>query len=267
MSSTWNIPSENPDPIVLNHKIKELGQWFHNLNLHGVATAPNHFLGDFPNIKWQRIASEIPLDLGGATVLDIGCNGGFYSIEMKRRVASRVLAIDIDERYLNQARFAAKTLDLQIEFRKCSVYQLDQIPERFDFVIFMGVFYHLRYPLLALDTVVKKVAGKLIFQTMLRGSKDTHACAENYSFWHTDIFFQPTFPAMYFIEQKYSDDPTNWWIPNRAAAEAMLRSSGLEITSHPEEETWICEPRHVQRNGRYVMDLEVAGELAPEKRD
>ena len=267
MSTTWNVPTDNHDPAILSQKIQELGQWFHNLNLHGVSTAPDHFLGDFPNINWQRISQEIPLDLSGATVLDIGCNGGFYSIEMKRRGASRVLAIDIDERYLNHAQFAAQTLDLQIEFRKCSVYQLDQITEQFDFVIFMGVFYHLRYPLWALDTVVKKVAGKLVFQTMLRGSTETRPRAENYSFWHRDIFLEPSFPAMYFIEKKYSNDPTNWWIPNRAAAEAMLRSSGLEIISHPEEETWICEPRRVKRNGRYVVDLELAGELAPEEED
>ncbi len=73
-------------------------------------TAPRHFLGDFPNIKWKHIAAAIPADLSGATVLDVGCNGGFYSIEMKKRGASRVLGIDIDDRYLNQARFAAATL-------------------------------------------------------------------------------------------------------------------------------------------------------------
>lgn len=266
MVSATHLPDSGvPDPVTLSRQIQELGQWFHNLDLHGVRTAPNHFLGDFPNIKWRKICEEIPLDLHGASVLDIGCNGGFYSIEMKRRGASRVLGVDIDDRYLNQARFAAHTLDLDIEFRKCSVYHIDTIPDRFDYVVFMGVLYHLRYPLCALDMVAKKVGSKLIFQTMLRGSKATQAWARNYSFWRTDMFQNPNFPAMYFIEQKYSGDPTNWWIPNRAAAEAMLRSSGMEIVSHPEEETWICEPRQVQRNGRYIFDLEIAGELRPDE--
>src|SRR5690349_18681491 len=62
---------------VLAKKISELGDWFHNLDLKGVPTAPGHFLGDFPNIKWQHIRDVIPQDLTGATVLDIGCNGGF----------------------------------------------------------------------------------------------------------------------------------------------------------------------------------------------
>ena len=84
------------------------------------------------------------MDLTGKTVLDIGCNGGFYSIEMKRRGAERVLGIDHDEQYLEQARFAGEVLELDIEFRKMSVYELPQLREKFDVVLFMGVFYHLR---------------------------------------------------------------------------------------------------------------------------
>ena len=45
---------------------------------------------------------------------------------------------------------------------------------------------------------------------------------------------------MYFVEQQYSGDPTNWWIPNRACAEAMLRSAGFEIVAHPEAEVFVC---------------------------
>lgn len=249
----------------ISQRIRAMGKWFHNLNLNGVFTAPDHFLGDFPNIKWKSICKEIPASLKGMSVLDIGCNGGFYSIEMKRRGADYVLGIDVDDRYLNQARFAAETLGTEIEFRKCSVYELDSISGQFDYVIFMGVFYHLRYPLLGLDLAVKKVAGKLIFQSMLRGSGETQPLAADYSFWHKDIFLDPTFPAMFFIEKEYCSDPTNWWIPNRSAAEAMLRSAGLEILSHPEDETWICEPGAACRKSEYIVDLELAGELKPEK--
>lgn len=245
----------------LKRRIQALGDWFHNLDLHGIQTAPDHFLGDFPSVKWKHVADEIPNDLSGARVLDIGCNGGFYSIEMKRRGAERVLGIDVDERYLNQARFAAQVLGQNIEFQKLSVYDVDSIPGQFDYVLFMGVFYHLRYPLLALDKVIKKVSGRLIFQSMTRGAEETTTWNENYQFWERAIFFNSSFPAMYFIEKSYSNDYTNWWIPNTAAVEAMLRSSGLEILAHPESETWICAPRTSVRNGRYILDLELTGEL------
>src|SRR3989475_1634627 len=166
--SADSVPPGPPtNEATLLRRIEELGDWFHNLDLHGVPTAPHHFLGDFPNIKWKEISSAIPEDLSGATVLDIGCNGGFYSIQMKQRGAKRVLGIDVDDRYLNQARFAAETLELDIEFQKRSVYAADEIAGQFDYVLFMGLFYHLRYPLFALDTVIKKVGGKLLFQTMI----------------------------------------------------------------------------------------------------
>jgi tRNA (mo5U34)-methyltransferase len=253
--------SADPEQAELCQQIAALGDWFHNINLNGVCTAPGHFLGDYPAVKWKSIAPALPEDLGGASVLDIGCNGGFYCIEMKRRAAGRVLGVDVDDRYLAQARFAAKQLDLEIEFQKASVYDVASLPGQFDYVLFMGIFYHLRYPLYALDQIIKKVRHRLIFQTMLRGSEELREWKNDYHFWEKDIFRVPEFPCMYFIEKNYAGDPTNWWIPNRAAAEAMLRSSGLEIVAHPENETWICEPRSACRNGQYIVDAELEGTL------
>jgi len=266
MSTSLNV-NVSPESLtdkgraVLAKQVEELGEWFHNIELFGVFTAPRHFLGDFPNIKWKHIANAIPPDLSGATVLDVGCNGGFYSIEMKKRGASRVLGIDIDDRYLTQARFAATTLGYDIEFQKCSIYDVDKIPGTFDYVIFMGVFYHLRYPLFALDKLVTKVAGQLVFQTMLRGSDQVGTFKDDYHFWDDKIFKDPSFPCIYFIENKYAGDQTNWWIPNKSAAEAILRSSGLEIVANPESETWVCEPRSAKRDGRFIHDLELEGTL------
>jgi tRNA (mo5U34)-methyltransferase len=96
---------------------------------------------------------------------------------------------------------------------------------------------------------------------MIRGSETVKQWNEDYPFWTKDIFHDPDFPAMYFIEKSYSNDPTNWWIPNCAAVEAMLRTSGLEILAHPETETWVCTPRNVTRNGRYILDMELDGTL------
>jgi tRNA (mo5U34)-methyltransferase len=246
----------------LVRRISEMGEWFHNINLNGIWTAPHHFLGDFPNVKWKHIAPALPADLTGASVLDVGCNGGFHSIELKKRGASRVLGIDVCDRYLDQARFASQTLGLDIEFLKLSVYDVDSIADQFDFVLFMGVFYHLRYPLYALDKVIKKVKGNLIFQTMIRGALASPELNEDYHFWNTEVFNSTGFPSMYFIEKSYAGDPTNWWIPNHGAMEGMLRSSGLEIAAHPEQETWVCKPSSVTKeDGKYILDHELAGTL------
>ncbi|MBS7700037.1 MULTISPECIES: TIGR04290 family methyltransferase [unclassified Chelatococcus] len=227
----------------IEERVSALGPWFHNLDLAGVATAPDHFLGDYPRTKWKYFADSIPADLTGKSVLDIGCNGGFYSLEMKRRGASRVLGIDYDVGYLNQARFAAEVAELDISFERLSVYDVAALGERFDVVLFMGVLYHLRHPLLALDLIREHVMGELmVFQSMQRGSQAVAAVGENHNFWNTALFEDAGFPKMHFIEQRYADDPTNWWLPNRACVEAMLRSSGFEIIGHPEEEVYLCRP-------------------------
>src|SRR5687768_9004386 len=99
----------------IQRRVRELGPWFHNLSLQGVQTAPNHFLGDYPAVKWRRFAHAVPSDLSGKSVLDIGCNAGYYAIEMKRRGAARVVGIDDDENYLAQARFAAEVYGVQLD--------------------------------------------------------------------------------------------------------------------------------------------------------
>lgn len=167
----------------LERRITELGPWFHNMRLGDVSTAPEHFLGDYPQVKYERFRDALPRDLSGCSVLDIGCNAGFYSFEMKRRGASRVLGIDTDEHYLRQARFAAEVSGMDVEFRKLPVWDVASLGERFDVVIFMGVLYHLRHPLLALDLIHEHVAKDLfLFQSMQRGSRDVAEVEEDYDF-------------------------------------------------------------------------------------
>jgi tRNA (mo5U34)-methyltransferase len=237
-----NGAARSQEPNDLRARIEALAPWFHNMDLGGIRTAPEHFLGDYPNVKFQHFAPHLPADLSGKSVLDIGCNAGFYSMEMKRRGAERVVGIDSDDRYLAQARLAAETLGYDnIEFRNLSVYDVASLGEKFDLVIFMGVLYHLRHPLLALDLIHEHVAGDmLLFQSMQRGSMDAADLEEDYPFEVTDIFDDHAYPKLHFIEREYAHDWTNWWVPNRACAEAMLRSAGFTIETRAEDEVYIC---------------------------
>ena len=238
----------------LRREVEALGPWFHNLDLgQGITTAPDHFLGDYPAAKFASFAHALPTDLSGRTVLDIGCNAGFYSIEMKRRGADHVIGIDSDERYLAQARFAARTFGFEdIEFRNLSVYDLAALGEKFDLVIFMGVLYHLRHPLLALDLIREHVAGDLmLFQTMQQGSADIAELPEDHPFhvpgtYDPPPFFdEPGYPKMHFIERKFAHDWTNWWAPNAACSQAMLRAAGFTIEARPEAEVYLCRVAEV----------------------
>jgi tRNA (mo5U34)-methyltransferase len=225
----------------LTARVGELGPWFHDLELNGVRTAPDHPLGNFLRELWSLAAPAFPDDMTGKTVLDIGCNAGFYSLQLASRGA-RVTGIDHDPRYLAQARFAAEVIGADIEYLQLDVYDVDRLGRDFDFVLFMGVLYHLRHPLYALEKVAGIVRERLVFQCMQRGSKEVFPVEEDYPFSERDVFLRDGFPAMYFVERRYAGDPTNWWIPNRAAVEAMLRSSGLEIERKVGDEVYYCSP-------------------------
>ncbi|NDV49290.1 MULTISPECIES: TIGR04290 family methyltransferase [unclassified Salipiger] len=241
-------------------RIAELGPWFHNLNLDGIETAPNHPLGDYPSFKFEGFKSVLPDDLSGRSVLDIGCNAGFYAIEMWRRGADRVLGIDNDPRYLAQARLAAEVTGAKIDLRQMSVYEVADLQERFDLVLFMGVFYHLRHPLLALDLLRTYVTREhLLFQSMQRGDAHPLPVSADYPFEDSSPFQRPDWPRLHFVEHRYAGDPTNWFIPNAAAVEAMLRSAGFTILQRPEPEVYLCRTSDMQE-GAPSPSIRVRGE-------
>jgi tRNA (mo5U34)-methyltransferase len=226
---------------VLDSRIAELGPWFHNLDLDGRQTAPEHFLGDHPRKKWQSFRHLVPEDLTGMTVLDMGCNAGFFALEMKRRGAARVVAADSDPRYLAQAALASEVTGLRLELRQLSVYDVARLGRRFDLVLFLGVFYHLRHPLLALDLLHEHAVGNvLLFQSLLRGDDTVGQVAGDYAFADTAPFDRSNFPRLHFIEKSYAGDPTNWFVPNRAGAEAMLRSAGFAVADCADPDIWLC---------------------------
>jgi tRNA (mo5U34)-methyltransferase len=226
-------------------EIAALGPWFHNLHLpDGSQTAPEHALGDFPAFKWQDVAPHLPEDLSGWTALDIGCNAGYYTFQLAARGA-RVTGIDVEPLFLRQAEWAAGEFGLRdrVSFEQRQVYDLARTAEQYDLVLFMGVFYHLRYPLLGLDLVAEKVRRLLVFQTLTMPGDAVFAETDvDRDIDDREAFTKPGWPKMAFIEHQFSGDPTNWWAPNHAACEAMLRSSGLRVTGRPAHEIYLCEP-------------------------
>jgi tRNA (mo5U34)-methyltransferase len=200
-------------------------------------------LGDFPSLKWNQIKASIPEDLIGWRVLDVGCNAGFYSIELARRGAS-VTGIDINSHYLNQARWAVAQFGLQdrIWLKQMHVYDLARSHEEFDLVLFLGVFYHLRYPLLGLDILTRKVKRLMVFQTLTMPGTEVCEDTDGHELNDREVMLESGWPKMAFIEHGFADDITNWWAPNHAAVEAMLRSSGMKVVARPGHEIYLCEP-------------------------
>jgi tRNA (mo5U34)-methyltransferase len=226
----------------LRATIDALGPWFHNIHLpDGTQTAPGHRFGDFPAFKWQKAAAAVPEDLRGWSVLDIGCNAGFYSVELARRGAN-VLGIDVEPLYLRQARWVAQQCGLQdrLRFMQADVYDLVWQRRTFDLVWFTGVFYHLRYPLLALDLVRRVASRLLMFQTMTMPGEAAAHVPDDLPLEARAAMLEEGWPKMAFIEHRVAGDATNWWAPNHAGVESLLRSAGFSVVARPEHEFYLC---------------------------
>jgi len=255
---TTMADAETLSPETIAARVRELGPWFHNLDLKGVRTAPDHFLGDYPSVKFANFAHAIPADLTGKTVLDVGCNAGYYSFKLAERGAA-VLAIDMDDHYLRQARWAAEQLDpdARVEFRRMTVYDLAHEHEQFDLILFLGVLYHLRHPLLAIDAVAERLRGTMIFQTLTMPGGKQLDLPDDLSIDDREQLTRPGWPRAAFIERSLAGDPTNWWAPNDACVQAMLRSAGLCVTGMAGHEIYVCQPDPDADHGRAARIAEL----------
>ncbi|MBI4464164.1 MAG: DUF1698 domain-containing protein [Acidobacteria bacterium] len=183
-------------------------RWWHRIDLGNGIVTPG--VDNSPK-RLKRI--RMPENLSGMTVLDIGAWDGFFSFEAERRGASRVLAIDSnDPGWGSKEGFelARRTLHSQVEYRECDV--LDISPDKigvFDLVLFLGVLYHMRHPLLSLERVFSVTQNLLILET------------EVDNVWSRR-------PVMTFYPgSELADEPSNWWGPNPSAVQAMLKDVGF----------------------------------------
>jgi len=162
-------------------------------------------------------AASVPDDLSGMTVLDIGTSNGGAAFELERRGAERVVAVDIYPESWFGFDALKEFLASRVEYVQGSVYELPQLlGEDFDIVLFWGVLYHLRHPLLALDNL----------RALLRGTAflETAVC---------DAELEPasSVPLIRFYRRdELQGDPSNWFAPTVLALVEWCASSGFDPT-------------------------------------
>jgi tRNA (mo5U34)-methyltransferase len=186
-------------------------RWYHRIDLgHGVVTPGV----DDTRLRLARL--DLPTSLAGLTVLDVGAWDGFFSFEAERRGASRVVAADYfawhGPTWSTKAGFELARAALESRVEDLDVDVMDLSPERvgtFDVVLFLGVLYHLPHPLLALERLAAVTRGLLILETVV------------------DMVGVGRPAVAFYPGRELNGDPTNWWGPNPAAVEGMLRTVGF----------------------------------------
>ncbi len=219
----------------LAEEVERLRPWFHAIELpHGVRTkreSAGTEPADHPAGTWAVVRRHLPPDLAGKSVLDVGCNAGFYSVQAKRLGAARVLGIDARQHEIRQALLVRRALGLDLELRRQSVYSLSPARlGRFDVVLALGLIYHCKHLVLALEKLFSVTRGLLIVETEIL--PEPHAIAPppepGQDAALATLAGRPLHPlAFVHNEQRVEEAIANWFVPSAGAASALLRAAGF----------------------------------------
>lgn len=251
-------------------EVARLRPWLQNVHLpSGHQTAPGHPLGDWPRKLWDGFRHHVG-DLEGKRVLDVGCNAGFHSIEAARRGA-RVVGLEPNPRYLEQAAFTTRAWGVadRVTLRQAQVYDLAHREESFDVVLFLGVLYHLRYPMLALDALARACRGRMFLQSLTTPGTPSGARPPLPEEVDGDLsaLDAPDWPKMAFVEERLFGDSTNRWVPNPQGVEAMLRKAGFRVEHQAAGHVYVCDRQTAGGPGQAWAEAEYRAATGREWRE
>src|SRR5256714_5580885 len=211
-------------------ELERLEPWFHCIDLgDGLVTKLKSAIGEpveHPRPTWEKVKVCLPDDLSGKSVLDVGCNAGFYSIEMKRRGAARVVGIDSQRELIRQAMFVRQMIGLEIDYRRMSVYDLDPLKSgQFDITLALGLIYHCKHLVLALEKLFLVTRDLLVLETAIyppEKAPDSFVFAQGGT--------EPTLHPLAYVENlpDAKEAVFNWFLPTPAALSALLRNVGFD---------------------------------------
>jgi tRNA (mo5U34)-methyltransferase len=209
-------------------RIEEPKPWLHTVDCgNGVVIPRDPRYGpdaDYPRQLWSRPRALLPADLPGASVLDVGCNSGFFSVEIERAGAARVVGIDSVPRHLEQAKLVRELSGANINLRLMSIYDLSGALGEFDITLCLGVVYHLKHPLLGLEKLAALTQGLLVVESAIIPDRRGRQ------------WFVGTLRPMGFVEPPGDiispespdlEPHLNWFVPSVSVLKAWLRAVGF----------------------------------------
>ena len=244
-------------PGSLLQEVQELGWWYQDLVLpDGTRTGDGQPPCYDPSTRWQFFEPHIPESLEGASVLDVGGNAGYFSLQCALRGAKECVIVEPFVQFAEQAKFVGKSFGVNFDVVCEDVLTYVLTTDRqFDYVLFLGLFYHLRYPVLVLDRLAQMTRSQMLFHTLIEESVTGSPLQEEAAVPSPSGEDIPN-TRMTFLENAFRRDPTNWWIPSSAAMGSIVRSAGMEITARPHAELLVLKPTRqlgVHKKGNLVL--------------
>ena len=252
----------------IQERIEKLGPWFHCIELgEGLVTKTASAVGEpveHPRPTWEKVKASLPEDVSGRSVLDVGCNAGFYAVELKRRGAARVVGVDSQRSLVRQAAFVRDVLGLDIEYGRASVYDLNPREfGQFDVVLALGLIYHCKHLVLALERLYAVTRELLILETAVYPPKK----APN-SFAYDVGGLRPTLHPLAYVENppEAKEAVYNWFLPGVESLRALLRNVGFDSVevfpaTHTDRAILACRKSEPYPDSRSITYLAAAFSL------
>ena len=209
--------------------IGRLEPWFHQIELKdGITTKTESVAGepaDHPISTWKTIKKCLPEDLANKTVLDIGCNAGFYSVEAKRRNAAYVLGVDSQRLHVRQARFVNRVLGLDLDFCRLSLYDLNPSEiGQFDVTLALGLIYHCKHLIFGLEKLFGVTKELLILESAILPPEMSRQPIE----FGLEPEPKLLYPLAYVKNDFHAKESAeNWFLPSPECLQAMLLNVGF----------------------------------------
>src|SRR5687767_9256301 len=257
-------------PEEIRERVSKLGPWFHCIDLGGgLVTKTQSAVGEpveHPRPTWEKVRAALPEDVAGMSVLDVGCNAGFYAVELKRRGAARVLGVDSQRNLVRQAAFVRDALGLDIEYRRMSVYDLDPRElGQFDVTLALGLVYHCKHLVLALEKLFAVTRELLVLETAIYPPEHSPG-----SFNYEVGGLRPLLHPLAYVENpgEAKEAIYNWFLPGVEALTALLRNVGFdEVEVFPatqdDRAIFACRKHSAYPDSRWISYL--AAKLSLEK--
>ena len=216
----------------LQARVASYPYWYQRIDLgQGILTTNGPL---YHEIIWDHIKPAFPSDLQHASILDVGCNAGYFAIRAKQLNAGKVVGIEPHPMYLEQAELCRDALGLDIEYRQMDAHEVGSLNESFDITIFTGILYHLKAPLLVLESLGRICRDAIVVETECIIEDPTNSAYVRQGPLGAPVPAYCRSGIMKFIEgDELNGDGSNWWVPDTACVLGMLRTAGFCHFSAP----------------------------------